>query len=319
MANSKPAPKTVLITGCSNGGIGSALALEFQKRGHKIFAGVRSAEKASDLASLTNVTVLILDVTSQTSIQEAVKSVANTTDGKLDILINNAGHGAPSPITDANLEHARQMFDVNFWGTISMVQAFAKLVVASKGCIVNVCSLGAVTPTPYIGMYGATKAAVKMVTDTLRIEMKPFGVRVITAMVGLVKTKFGDNLTDVTLADDALFKSVEKWVNDTPGGQRGGMEHNKMPVEEFARRLVGDVLEGSNGLVYRGGLSSITRLLHWFFPVRVVVSSSITFILICPLTKGTGISVRPRRGIGNSWETKDCMILYRLLDQAEHA
>jgi hypothetical protein len=74
------------------------------------------------------------------------------------------------------------------------------------------------------------------------------------------------------LPDDALFKPVEKWVNNTPGGQRGNMDGYKMPVDEFVRRFVGDILAGKTGLVYRGGMSSISPLMQWLFPTRLLVS-----------------------------------------------
>jgi 1-acylglycerone phosphate reductase len=270
------APKTlkaVLITGCSNGGIGAALAAEFQKRGHTVFAAVRNPDKASDLAELPNVTILTLDVTAQESINAAVIAVSKALDSKpLDILINNAGHGSPSPILDADIEATKKMFDVNIWGTVAMCQAFQKQIVASKGTIVNVCSVGSIIPTPYIGMYGGSKAAIKMITQTLRLEMRPFGVKVITAMIGSTRTKFGDNITDVALHHDSLYKPVETFVNDTPGGQRGKMDNIKMAATEVAKRLTTDILAGKTGEIYRGGLSTTSWFVMWFFPAWITVS-----------------------------------------------
>jgi 1-acylglycerone phosphate reductase len=172
MANSRSIAKTVLITGCSNGGIGAALAVEFQKRGYIVFGGVRDPARASSLASLSSVTLVTLDVTSKASIDAAVQLVEQATDGRgLDVLVNNAGHGAPAPLLDVDLDAARKLFDVNFWGALQVTQAFARLVIAAKGTIVNICSMGADVPSPYLASYGASKAALKLASDTLRLEL----------------------------------------------------------------------------------------------------------------------------------------------------
>ena len=91
-------PKTVLITGCSNGGIGAGLAKSFHEHGHHVFAAVRTPSKASDLEALPNVTILTLDVTSKDSIAKAVKTVEqHVGQHGLDVLVNNAGHGQAKP------------------------------------------------------------------------------------------------------------------------------------------------------------------------------------------------------------------------------
>ena len=125
--------KTVLITGCSEGGIGHALAVEYQKRGHTVFATARSPSKMGKLGSLPNVHAVALDVTSPSSIAEAAKEVEAK--GGLDILINNAGAIYHMPILDIDLARARQLFEVNVWGVVAVTQAFAGLLVKSKGIV----------------------------------------------------------------------------------------------------------------------------------------------------------------------------------------
>ena len=133
--------KSVLITGCSAGGIGSALAEAFQKRNLHVFATARTPSKMSHLEKLPNVTLLTLDVTSASSIAAAVEAVRAKTGGKLDYLVNNSGRGFVMPTLDVNMEEAKRIFDVNFWAVLAVTQAFAPLLIAAQGTIVNISSL----------------------------------------------------------------------------------------------------------------------------------------------------------------------------------
>lgn len=146
--------KSVLITGCSAGGIGHALALNFQSKGFTVFATARDMLKMSGLGDVPNIHLLQLDVTSQTSIQEAVKSVAARTDGRgLDILVNNSGQQVVMPMTDIAEEEARRVFDVNFWGVFAVTQAFVDMVITARGAIVNLASISGYWYTPYMCMF----------------------------------------------------------------------------------------------------------------------------------------------------------------------
>ncbi|EKG20605.1 Short-chain dehydrogenase/reductase SDR [Macrophomina phaseolina MS6] len=144
-------PKTVLITGCSAGGIGFALAQEFQSRGLHVFATARNPAKMSALAALPNVTLLTLDVCSPASVEAAAAAVMAQTGGTLDYLVNNAGSVYVTPILDVDIQKAKAMFDVNVWGVAAVTQAFAPLLVAAKGCVVNISSLAALLRAPYYG------------------------------------------------------------------------------------------------------------------------------------------------------------------------
>lgn len=142
--------KSILVTGCSAGGIGDALALALAKRGHHVFATARTPSKVPEvLSSLSTVTVLRLDVLSADSVAEAVKAVTESGRG-LDILVNNAGCGYAQPVLDMDIAKAQHLFDTNLWGPIRMIQAFADLLIASRGRIINVSSVGAIVNTPWI-------------------------------------------------------------------------------------------------------------------------------------------------------------------------
>jgi 1-acylglycerone phosphate reductase len=145
--------KTVLITGCSANGIGAGLAEVFQERGYHVFATLRNPSKVpQSLAKAPNVTVLNLDVLSSESIAAAVESVKKETNGKLDVLVNNSGGILVAPGLDIEIEKGKELFDLNFWAPMAMLQAFAPLLIEAKGCVVNNTSANSVAPIPFMSM-----------------------------------------------------------------------------------------------------------------------------------------------------------------------
>lgn len=142
--------KTCLITGCSGGGVGAALAEAFKDKGYHVFATARSPSKVPQtLHAASNATVLALDVTSSESIAAAAEAVRNQAGGKLDVLINNAGLGLEMPGLDTPISEARKLFDLNFFGVFEMIQAFSPMLVKAGGCIVNNSSVGGRFPIPF--------------------------------------------------------------------------------------------------------------------------------------------------------------------------
>ena len=146
-----PAAHYALITGCSEGGIGHALAMEFQRRGVHVFATARNTAKMSSMTKLPNVTLLALDVTQPASIAAAVEAVRTQTGGTLDYLVNNSGSQYVMSLLDLDVEKARAMFDVNVWGVILVTQAFAGFVIKAKGSIVNMGSIAGLIYPPFMG------------------------------------------------------------------------------------------------------------------------------------------------------------------------
>jgi 1-acylglycerone phosphate reductase len=144
-------PPTVLITGCSDGGIGSALALTFHQRNFHVFATARDTTKMSALKDLANVTLLILDITTQDTIQAAVDEVASKTGGTLNFLVNNAAHNHFMPILDEDIEKTKELFDTNVWGPLRVTQAFASLILKAKGAFVFMTSISGYGTTPWMG------------------------------------------------------------------------------------------------------------------------------------------------------------------------
>ncbi|KAF2878525.1 oxidoreductase [Massariosphaeria phaeospora] len=259
-------PKSVLITGCSTGGIGYDLAVAFQKRGLVVFATARKTSKMVELEKLPNLHLLALDVTSDSSINEACAQVKTQTDGKLDYLVNNAGRGYVFPLLDADIEEGKKMFDANLWGVLKMIQVFSPLLIDTKGTVVNIGSLSASLYFPWSGLYCASKAALHLFSETLRLELAPLGVNVITVGVGAIQTSFHADLPEVTLPPNSHYQSIEKQIQARGRGEDGMVRGSSV---DFAEKVVGDTLRGAEGLVYRGKFASYGRMAA-HLPARIL-------------------------------------------------
>ncbi|KAF4990246.1 hypothetical protein FDECE_14453 [Fusarium decemcellulare] len=236
----------VVLSGFGAGGIGFCLAKEFQKRGLTVFASARDVSKMSELESLENVTLLALDVTSSTSITHAMEEVKSKTGGKLDYLVNNAGQSGHAPVLDVDIEQAMKLFDVNFWGVLRMIQTFATLLIDAKGTIVNMGSIVGILYTPFGSMYNASKAAGNHFSENLRLELAPLDVKVLPP-------------TSQYLAAEKCFESFRNGVRD----------YNVSEAEELAESVVGDVLNGATGKIWRGANSSKTRWASHLLPTSM--------------------------------------------------
>ena len=133
--------KTVLVTGCTTGGIGWAMAKKFHERGFYVFATARNPSTAGDLAELDDTEILELDVTVPENIVRCKDIVGKRTGGSLDVLVNNAGVEFNSPLLDTKVAEAKRLYDVNVWGPLIMVQAFAPLLIEAKGVVFNQSSI----------------------------------------------------------------------------------------------------------------------------------------------------------------------------------
>ncbi len=192
------AGRTAIITGASSG-IGQAVAAEFAGRGANVVLAARSRDKlnrlAADLAPLPGRALAVkTDVTESLSVEALVRKTAEEF-GSVDILINNAGVGLFAPIADGNVQNARYLFEVNFWGALHCIQTVTPYMLdQAGGHIVNVSSVAGHVSPPYMGMYAATKHALAAVSDALRIELGGTGVGVSTIYPGLTDTSFTENM-----------------------------------------------------------------------------------------------------------------------------
>ena len=188
-----PPVKTILLTGATSG-IGKDAALDLAKRGYRVFATGRNQAALDELcdAGAGDLTAFRLDVTDADSIETAKRAVDVATDGYgLDVLINNAGYGDLGPtelVSDADM---RRQFDTNVFGLMAVTRAFLPAMrERGDGRVINVSSIGGRVTMPMFGVYSASKYAVEALSDSLRMEMAPFGVKVVIIEPGPINTNF---------------------------------------------------------------------------------------------------------------------------------
>jgi NAD(P)-dependent dehydrogenase (short-subunit alcohol dehydrogenase family) len=189
------ARQVVLITGCSSG-IGRAAALEAARRGHTVFATARNRNDLADLER-GDLHTLVLDVTSGTSIRSALDAV-RTKAGRLDTLVNNAGYGQYGSAEDVSLEEWRAQFEVNFFGTLEVTRAaLPALRESGRGTIVMVSSVAGKVTVPFASPYCSAKHALEALSDALRVELFPFGIRVAVIEPGPTPTRFTERARSI--------------------------------------------------------------------------------------------------------------------------
>lgn len=186
----KPNAKFVVVTGASRG-IGEACALRLEKRGLHVFAGVRT-ESARDLLrkkASGGLLPLYIDVTIPESIASAQETVAATVGSTgLSGLVNNAGVPLGGPLEFLALDDLRKQLEVNLIGAIAVTQAFLPLLRNGRGRIVNISSTSGLIALPFHGPYAATKFALEAITDSLRLELRPWGISVSSVEPGNTAT-----------------------------------------------------------------------------------------------------------------------------------
>lgn len=208
--------KIALITGASSG-IGESAAILLHQNGFKVYGAARRLEKMRALEN-KGISILPLDITSEESIQKCVNTILKQ-EGRLDVLVNNAGYGSYGAIEDVPLEEARRQFEVNVFGLARLTQLVLPEMREHKfGKIVNISSIGGKIYTPFGGWYHATKHALEGWSDCLRSEVKPFGIDVIVVEPGGIKTPWGqiasDNLKK-TSGGGVYSERAEKSANST--------------------------------------------------------------------------------------------------------
>lgn len=191
--------KVILITGCSSG-IGFVTAIKFASKGYTVYAGVRNekSDGAQRLLHLAeeqslDVQLLRLDITSEKNVLDAI-SLIEKKEGKIDVLVNNAGFGALGPLEAFSIEEIKEQYETNVFGTIRMIQAVAPLMRKKKsGYIVNIGSINGLVAFPLWGVYASSKFAIEAFTEALRFELAQFGIKVLLIEPGSFDTDFTKN------------------------------------------------------------------------------------------------------------------------------
>jgi len=193
--------KTALITGASSG-IGEATALQLAELGYTVYAGARRVERMSDLAD-RGIRTRAVDVTDDVTMVALVEAMIAET-GRIDVLVNNAGYGLYGALEDVPIEEARRQFEVNLFGLARLTQLVLPQMRAQRdGYILNVSSMGGKIWEPLGSWYHASKFAVEGLSDSLRVEVAEFGIKVVIIQPGSIRSEWSGIAADQLEATSA--------------------------------------------------------------------------------------------------------------------
>jgi len=254
------ANRVALITGVSSG-IGRETARLLAERGAHVFGTVRDPSR---MAPIANAEFVLMDVTDDTSVKNAVKSVLDKT-GKIDILINNAGYSIAGALEETSVEEAHLLFETNFFGVLRVTQSvLPSMRFHGYGRIVNISSMLGVLPGPYRGMYVASKHALEGYTKTLDHEVRMFGIRAVLVEPVYTRTKIAKNERSVQAAIPAYADQKQRVTEIIEKEIANGDDPNTV-----AEVVYSAVTAKSPRLHYPVGEGVMLSRLHRFAPERM--------------------------------------------------
>jgi NAD(P)-dependent dehydrogenase (short-subunit alcohol dehydrogenase family) len=261
--------KTAIVTGASSG-IGEATVRVLLADGYKVYAAARRVELMQPLATLGAV-VVPLDVTDDAAMVAAVERIKAET-GRIDVLVNNAGYGSFGSLEEVPLAEGRRQFEVNVFGLARMTQLVIPVMRQQRsGAIVNISSIGAKIYEPFGAWYHATKFAVEGMSDCLRMELEPFGIRVIIIEPGAIRSEWN------TIARESLRRVsgkgpyatyAEQHARMLCGADRSGAAGRPEQVAATISRALKAARPRTR--YPTGGSAGLILALRWAFPDRVV-------------------------------------------------
>ena len=268
--------KTVLITGAS-AGIGKATAIYLAENGYNVYGAARRVEKMAELKA-HGIKPIALDVTEDKSIEACVEQIFKEA-GSIDILVNNAGFGSEGAIEDVSKQDAKYQMEVNVFGAMHLTQlVLPKMRQNRYGKIINISSIGGKIALPLGGWYHASKFAIEGLSDSLRMEVKPFGIDVIVIEPGGVKSEWGDIAIEslVRVSGNAAYKDMAKGAEKS---FRRTEANNSEPI--IIARLIKKAIEVSRPSARYAGGSMAKPLLF----LRSILSDKVLDRLITSQTK----------------------------------
>ena len=260
--------KVILVTGASSG-IGKATALHLIKEGHIVYGAARRLEKMKELEE-TGGHALRMDVMEEDQVQAVVQQIMDD-QGRLDVLVNNAGYATYGSVEETPIEDARRQFEVNIFGLARLTQLVLPQMREQKaGTIINMSSVGGKIYTPMGSWYHATKHALEGWSDCLRLEAEQFGIDVVIIEPGLIATEFGDVMRAPMLERSGsgpyadMAKSLAKATRDNYG------EDDSTTSPYIIANLVSKAIEATKPKTrYSGGkMSGMVLFMRRWLPDR---------------------------------------------------
>lgn len=195
--------KVVLITGGSSG-IGKSIGEFLLDKGYKVYG---TSRQPSNYAN-SKITLVQLDVLNEDSISSAIDFIIQT-EGKLDVLINNAGAGITGPIEEIPMEEIKRNFETNFFGPIRVIKSvLPQMRQQNSGLIINITSIAGYMGLPYRGVYSASKGALELITEAFRMEIKEFNIKMTNVAPGDFATNIADGRYHAPLLEDSPYKDL---------------------------------------------------------------------------------------------------------------
>lgn len=232
--------KVVVITGASSG-IGKAAARLLLAKQYTVYAMARRLEKMDDLKQ-TGAHVLSVDVSKDETMVAAIAAIQEN-EGRIDVLVNNAGYGSYGSVEDVPMDEARRQFEVNVFGLGRMTQLVAPIMRAQQsGTIINITSIGGKVYMPFGGWYHATKHAVEGLSDSLRMELAPFGIQVVIVEPGPIKTEW-DGIAAANLIKTSGQGAYEKNALGFAKMLQASYEGNNASAPELIAKAIVKAIE----------------------------------------------------------------------------
>jgi NAD(P)-dependent dehydrogenase (short-subunit alcohol dehydrogenase family) len=260
-------PKVVLITGGSDG-LGKAAAILLAERGYRVVAAGRSPKKLAEMESIASTKKLFLstvelDVCGDESVREAVQRVIGRY-GAIDVLINNAGVGYMAAVEEIAMADFKQQFETNLFGALRVTQAVLPNMRARRsGRILMVSSIAGLVSPPTYGAYSSSKHALEGLSNALRLEVHPFGIRVVLIEPGYIVTNFQQTAKDLAqpYAERAATSPYQRIYEGAWKGANKGRRGSKTTPEDCARVML-EAIETPNPRV-RYGVTPLATLVKW--------------------------------------------------------
>ena len=259
--------KVILLTGASSG-IGYDTAVALAQQGHKVYAAARRVERMEPLRQY-GIVPLKMDVTDEASMQEGVKTLLDA-EGRIDVLINNAGYGYFGAVENVPMDDARNQLEVNVFGLARLCQLVLPTMRAQhSGRIINTASVAGRAVFYYGGWYHVSKYAVESLSDAMRMELKPFGIDVVIIEPGAIKTNWG------IIAADHLIESSKGTAYEQTGTMmannlRNMYLSNTISDPAVVRKAIVRAVNARRPCTrYRiGRLANAIVFFHWLLPTR---------------------------------------------------
>lgn len=260
--------KVILITGASSG-IGYDTATRLAKQGHKVYGAARRIDKMQPLKEL-GVTPIKMDVTDDASMIAGVNAVLEA-EGRIDVLVNNAGYGYFGAVENVSMEEARKQLEVNVFGLARLTQlVIPHMRQQGSGRIVNLASIAGKLALYFGGWYHVSKFAVEGFSDALRMELKPFGIDVVIIEPGGIRTDWGVIAAD-HLAESSKGTVYEQAALNEANAMKYTYTRAKLlsPPSVIAKAICKGVNKRHPKARYRTGMGSHSLVfLHWLLPSK---------------------------------------------------